>query len=42
MDKISKEKIDLRNLEIRNVTFNELMDRLMTLYYHCTAEDTIY
>lgn len=41
MGKISKEKIDLKNLGIRNVTFNELMDRLMTLYYHSTAEDTI-
>lgn len=40
-DMILKEKVDLKNLGIRNVSFNELMNRIKGIYYHITAEETI-
>lgn len=41
MDIILKEKIDLKKLGIRNISFNELMDRIKNIYYHNTVEETI-
>ncbi len=40
-DMILKEKVDLKKLGIRNVSFNELMDRIKSIYYRNTVEETI-
>lgn len=40
LDKISGEKIDLKNLGIRTVSFDELLDRIKKLYNN-TTEDTL-
>lgn len=41
MDMILKEKVDLKNLGISNVSFNELINRIKNIYYHDTVEETI-
>ncbi len=40
-DMILKEKVDLKKLGIRNVSFNELIDRIKIIYYRNTVEETI-
>ncbi len=41
MDMILKETVNLRDLGITNVSFDELMDRIKNIYYHNTVEETV-